>query len=130
MHDLQIILSLSATTFGLLVTVVGLIIRAARAARANRACEHAITVSNAVVPFIREAEKLTHYSGVEKKIYVMTKAAQFALANKITFDEELVSSRIDELVALTRQVNTKMRAKERAEVEREIKAITSKKDWL
>jgi len=129
MQNIQVILSLSGTTFGLLVTVVGLIIKAARAAKARRRCENATTISNAVLPFIREAEKLIHYTGIEKKLYVMTKAAQFALNNKISFDEELVSSRIEELVALTRQVNTKMRVKEIKEIEKEIKEITTQ-NWL
>jgi len=132
MQNIQVILSLSATTFGLLVTVVGLIIKAIRTAKAKRRCENATTISNAVLPFIREAERLVHYTGVEKKLYVMTKAAQFALNNKISFDEELVSSRIEELVALTRQVNTKIRAKEVREIEKEIKEITDKNEinWL
>ena len=128
MTNLHIILSLSGTTLGLLVTVITLIYRGIKISKSRKRCEQSMQIANAVLPFIREAEKFPAYSGVEKKAYVMIKASQFAMQNKIKFNEAQVSSRIEELVALTKQVNTKMRARETREIEQEIKEVSS--SWL
>ena len=48
-----------------------------------------------------------NYSGAEKKEYVMTKINQYALENHIKFNQEEISKRIEELVALTKEVNVK-----------------------
>ena len=117
----------------MLITVGTLILRVIKESKAKRACAQSTAISNAVLPFIREAERFTHFTGLEKKIYVMTKAAQFAIANKIKFDESLVSNKVEELITLTRLVNAKSRPKEKSQIEQELQELKSQnldQDWL
>ena len=105
MPNLHIILSLAGSTFGLLVTTLTVLLRLIKSAKARKTAEQAIQISNAVLPFIREAECFKDYTSIEKKVYVMTKANQFAIKNKIPFNEGKVGERVDELVDLTKCVN-------------------------
>jgi len=114
MENLEIILSLIGTTLGLAITVLTFIIRSVRNSKVKKSLEQAVKIGNAVLPFVREAEKFTSFSGAEKKAYVMTKANQFAIQNKILFSEELVSQKVEELVELTKQVNVKSRGESKA----------------
>ena len=107
MKNLELLLSLIGTILGLSITVVTFIVKSVRSAKVKKGLETAVKIGNAILPFIREAEKFTAFSGEEKKTYVMTKANQFAIQNKIAFDEKQVSDKIEELVALTKQVNAK-----------------------
>lgn len=107
MKDLEIILSLAGTVFGLLLTASTFIAKSVKDVRAKKAAEQAVKIGNAVLPFIREAEKFAAYSGAEKKAYVMTKANQFAIESHMPFDEARVSEKVEELVDLTKQVNFK-----------------------
>lgn len=107
MKNLEIILSLCGTIIGLLITVFTFLLKTVSSVRAKRVAEQAISIGNAVLPYIREAEKFTGLSGAEKKAYVMTKVSQFAMDNCIPFDSIQVSAKIEELVELTKQVNFK-----------------------
>lgn len=71
-----------------------------------------LKLAETIQPLIVEAEKFTHFSGEEKKQYVLTKANQFAIDPKLKFDQEKVSVMIDELVETTKKVN--MRDKDKA----------------
>jgi hypothetical protein len=130
MRNLQVILSLVGTILGLLITVLTFAVKTLKNVKAKRIAEQTIKIGNAVLPFIKEAEKFTAYSGEEKKAYVMTKANQFALTNHIAFDENQVSNKVEELVALTKQVNIKTTASQKAEIKKEIQDISVKKTWL
>ena len=96
-------LSLGGTILCLLITVGGLFYKILKTVKK---CRQTCMVAGAILPFIREAEKLEHYTGIEKKTYVMTRAAQYALERKIIFNEKLVSERIEEVISLTKQVNS------------------------
>ena len=63
-----------------------------------------LKLAETIQPLIVEAEKFTHFSGEEKKQYVLTKANQFAIDHKLKFDQEKVSVMIDELVETTKKV--------------------------
>lgn len=123
MENLEIILSAAGTALGLLVTTLTFLTKFIRSAKAKKAAEQAIEIANAVLPYIEEAEKLIHYSGEEKKEYVMTKANQFAIDNGIAFDAEDVSAKIEELIGLTKQVNI---SKNNTTVMQNISGITYK----
>lgn len=62
-------------------------------------------VIDEVKNLISVAEKSTHYTGLEKRDYVLTKANQYAIENGIKFDSTKVGMAIDELVELTKKVN-------------------------
>lgn len=105
MPELHVILSLSGTILGLLITIATLLLKVIKNTQARKFCEQSLKIANAVLPFIQEAEQLVNYTGAEKKAYVMTKANQFAISNKMKFDETQVSQKVEELVQLTKQVN-------------------------
>lgn len=107
MEDLKIILSLAGTILGLIITSLTFLVKFINNVKAKKIAEQAIEISNAILPFIKEAEKFTNFSGAEKKEYVLTKANQFALVNNILFDEDKISEKIEELVTLTKTVNAK-----------------------
>lgn len=120
MNDLQIILSFAGTVLGLLVTILTFFVKFVRSAKAKRGLEQTLKVSDAVLSFIREAEKFTAFSGEEKKAFVMTKACQYAINNKIKFSEEDISEKVEELVALTRQVNFQKGIDSKVEIPKDI----------
>ena len=105
MKNLEVILSISATCVGLLVTLATVVLKFVKSAKARRIAEGVIKVGNAVLPYVNLAETFVNYSGQEKKEYVLTKANQFAIENGIEFDGEQVSARVEELVSLTKTVN-------------------------
>jgi len=105
MEHITTILSLACTIAGLLATAVTFIAKFIKSTKAKRIAEQTIRICDAVLPFIRQAENFKHYSGTEKKEFVMTKANQFCIEQKMPFNTELISSKIEELLKLTREVN-------------------------
>ena len=105
MQELEIILSVAGTAVCLLVATVTFIMKLVKSAKAKKVCEQVIDIGNAVIPYIEQAETFAHYSGEEKKAFVMTKANQYAIDNGIEFDQQMVSDKIEELVNLTKEVN-------------------------
>lgn len=105
MENLQVILSVAGTALGLFVTTVTFLSQFIKNAKAKKIAESIVKIGNAMIPFIEKAETFVNYSGEEKKQYVMTMANQFAIDNNIKFDAAAVSDKIEELVALTKQVN-------------------------
>ena len=129
MYDLRILLSLCGTIFGLLITVGTFILRSIKNVKARRIAEQVLCISNAIVPYIREAERLANFTGAEKKAYVMVKASQFALQSKIPFNEKQISDKVEELITLTRVVNSISSARKQAQIAREIKRVVAAKPW-
>lgn len=105
MENIEIIISIASAALGLLITTVTFLSKFVTNAKAKKAMENIVKIGNAVIPYIEEAETFVHYSGEEKKQYVLTKANMFAIENKIKFNEQAVSEKIEELVTLTKQVN-------------------------
>ena len=130
MKDLEILLSLTATVIGLLITILTFIVKSVKNAKVKKGLEQAMKIGNAILPFIQEAEKFTAFTGPEKKAYVMTKANQFALTNHLSFNEPQISVKVEELVALTKQVNVTNSAKDKEEIVNETNQKVSQKSWL
>lgn len=105
MKEVELILSIAGTALCFLVTAITFLAKFVKSAKAKKVCEQAIEIGNAVIPYIEEAENFLHYSGTEKKAFVMTKANQYAIDNGISFDQEAVSQKVEELVKLTKEVN-------------------------
>ena len=104
-ENLEIILSIAGTALGLLITTVTFLSKFLKSAKAKKIAENVIKISEAMIPYIEQAETFVNYSGAEKKEYVLTKANRFAIDNGIKFDAEAVSEKIEELVELTKKVN-------------------------
>lgn len=107
MENLQIILSVAGTALGLLITTATFLLKFIKSTKAKKILESVIKIGNAVTPCVEKAETFLNYTGAEKKNFVMTEAAKFAIAHKIPFDEKLVSDKIEELVKLTKSVNAR-----------------------
>lgn len=111
--NVQEILTLIGSLLPLLIAFLTFLVKFIKNEKAKKILNCTLELSKAIQPLIVEAEKFTHFSGEEKKQYVLTKANQFAIDNNIKFDQEKVSQMIDELVETTKKVN--MREKDKKE---------------
>ncbi|MCL2234640.1 MAG: hypothetical protein FWC11_04470 [Firmicutes bacterium] len=109
MEQIHVVLSISSAALGFLVTTLTLLYRLVKSTKAKRRAENVIKIGNAIIPYIEQAEKFTGYSSQEKREFVITKANQYAIENKIRFDLNAVSNRIEELVRLTKSVNKRFK---------------------
>jgi len=107
MEDLNLVISLAGTVFGLAATVLAVAAKYIKNYKAKKAVEQVLKISNIVLPLMCEAEKFTDLSGEEKKTFVLAKANVFAEKNSIPFDGALVSRKVEELISLTKQINVK-----------------------
>ena len=101
----EIILSAAGAVLGLLATALTFLVKFLKSAKAKKAAELTLSIANAVVPYIEEAEQLAHYGGAGKKEYVMNRVREYTKSIGTEFDAAAVSDKIDELVALTKRVN-------------------------
>jgi hypothetical protein len=105
MEDLELYLSVAGTIIGLLITTITFLSKFITNLKARKKLENLLSFTNAIQGFIKEAEQFVHYTGAEKKAYVMTSVEQIALNKKVKLNIEAVSAKIDELVDLTKKVN-------------------------
>lgn len=108
-ENLEAILSLAGTVLGLTATAITFLIKFIKNAKAKKIAEQTIKISEAIIPYIEQAEQFINYTGQEKKEFVMTKANQFAIAQGIDFDAIAVSEKIEELVDLSSRVNKRQK---------------------
>ncbi|MCL2061025.1 MAG: hypothetical protein FWH03_00155 [Firmicutes bacterium] len=109
MEKLEVILSLTATAVGLLAAAITFIFKFYKSVKEKRLAEHTIKIGDAVLPYIKQAETFSQYSGQEKKEFVMTKANQYAIEQGMPFNAALVGGKVEELVKLTKEVNKRMK---------------------
>jgi len=107
LDKIEVILSMSGTILGLAATALTFIVKFMKSAKAKRAAEQFVKIGEAIIPYIKQAEGFTHYSGAEKKEYVLTKANRFAIEKGFGFNSAEVSAKIEELVALSKQINAR-----------------------
>lgn len=127
MENLELILSLAGAGAGLIIAIATVIVKYAGSAKARKVAEQTIEICNAILPYIVQAESYVHYSGEEKKEYVMTKVNQYAIENRIAFDKQAVSAKVEELVELTKEVNARDNDKTITEPEESVDAAKAKK---
>ena len=107
MENLELRSSLASACLGWVGAVAAVIAKYASSAKARKAAEQTMDICNALLPYIEQAESFVNYSGAEKKEYVMTKANRYAIENGMAFDETAVSDKVEELIALSKEVNAK-----------------------
>ena len=105
LENIQLLLPYMAPILGMLGAIILFIKKSVKNKKLTNVLEMAEEFTERIIPYIKEAEKLIHYTGEEKKNYVMTKLNQYAIENKIKFNQEEASKRIEELVGLTKEVN-------------------------
>lgn len=107
MENLKQIITIASACVGLLATITGFLIPLVKNVKAKNRLSALNKLTNVLQSLIVEAEKFTNFSGEEKKAYVLTNANRYALNNRISFDEQDVSSKVEELVALSKNVNVR-----------------------
>ena len=107
MENLEVILSLIGTSFSLLVACIIFLIKLIKCVRSKKGKQNLDLLLEAVAPIVEVAEGYANFSGEEKKEYVLTKVNQFAIENGITFDTNLISDKIENLITLSKKVNSK-----------------------
>lgn len=107
-------LSFIGTSIGFLISLLTLIFKLSKNKKVRKTAEQMLLLTEELNHYILKAEEFSHYSGEEKKNYVLTKLNQFSMEKNIHFDEEVMAQKIDELVNLTKHVN----------------AEETRKDWL
>lgn len=112
MENLEQIITIASAALGLLATITGFLIPLVKNVKAKNKLASLNKLTAVLQTLIVEAEKFANYSGNEKKEYVLTKANRYALVNKIAFDEQLVSDKVEELVDLSKNVNVRATKKE------------------
>lgn len=105
--DIQSILALVGTALPLLTGLVTFIVKFVKNEKVKKVLQQTVKITEALQPLIIRAEAFTHYTGEEKKQFVLTAANRFAIENGISFDAERVSALIDELVVTTKKVNAR-----------------------
>lgn len=109
MENFELMITLAGTAFSLLITCVVFVIRLIKIWRDKKSFLDDLVLQEAIMPLMELAEKYLNYSGDEKKQFVLTKLNQFALENKIKFNAELISNKIEQLIELSKQVNAKQK---------------------
>ena len=104
-EDIKLFFPFLAPTLGLLCTTIVFLKKFVKNKKLKKVLEKAEKLTKEIIPCIMQAEKFINYTGEEKKNFVMTKLNQFAISNNIKFNEEETSSKVEELVALTKEVN-------------------------
>ena len=97
MNKIKIIISLLATTLSLLFASSLSLFKFINSKKLNKK----------IIDLIKIAKEFTNYSGIEKKEYVLTKLNQLSIDNKVNFYIEKASSKIEELISLSKNVNAK-----------------------
>lgn len=110
--NLEMLLSLMATGIGFMISLFTLIIKLSKNKKVRKTAEEMLSFTEKLSTFVEEAEKFSHYTGAEKKNFVLTKLNQFSIDNHMKFDEEWVSSKVDEVISLTKKVNASENKKE------------------
>lgn len=62
-------------------------------------------VAKMTLDMMKKAENFTHYSGEEKKAFVMTSVNRFAMEKRYGFNSEKVSDFIEKSIEATKRIN-------------------------
>lgn len=107
MENAELIISLIGTAFSLLITCFIVIAKLIGSVKRRKSMQESADLLDAIAPLMEIAEKHRNYSGEEKKEFVLTKLNQFSIENGIEFKAEEITERLEKLINLTKQVNTK-----------------------
>lgn len=120
METIYQIITIVSVAVPLLITALTFILKFIGTAKSKKLAENIQKIGDAVIPFIKKAEEFTHYTGLEKKEFVMTQATKFAVENGIKFNAEDISNKIEELVKLTKEVNGRPKDIENAKCDKSL----------
>lgn len=107
MENADVVLSLAGTALSLLITSIVFIARLVKAVKDKKKIQNCTFLEEAVAPLMEIAENFSHYSGEEKKQFVLTKVNQFAIENGFKFDAEATAAKIEKFIELSKKINVK-----------------------
>ena len=105
MENIKEIITIASACLGLIATITGFLIPLVKNVKAKNKLTALNKLTTTLQAFIVDAETFTNFTGAEKKEYVMTKVNRYAMENKIPYDEQAVSDKVEEIVALSKEVN-------------------------
>ena len=105
MENIKEIITVISACLGLIATVTGFLIPLVRNVKAKNKLAALNKLTSTLQSLIVDAETFTNFTGAEKKEYVMTKANRYAIDNNIPYDEQAVSDKVEDMVALSKEVN-------------------------
>ena len=105
MENIKEIITIASACLGLIATATGFLIPLVKNVKAKNKLTALNKLSTTLQAFIVDAETFTNFTGAEKKEYVMTKANRYAIENKIPYDEQAISDKVEEIVAVSTEVN-------------------------
>lgn len=105
MQNIELILSMLVTIVGFIILTITFLSKYIKNAKAKKKLSSVVKLSEAIIPYIEEAEKFTGYTGKEKKTYVITRLKEYALNNNMKFDNDDISEKLEELIELSKLVN-------------------------
>ncbi len=115
MENLKQIITIASACVGLLATITGFLIPLVKNVKAKNRLSALNKLATTLQSLIVDAETFTHFTGAEKKEYVLTKANRYALENNIPFDEASVDAEIEKMVKLSKNVNVSTSRRSTAE---------------
>jgi hypothetical protein len=101
------IITVISSILTLSVTIIVLLSKLINNKKLRAVAEKLIYFKGQVEKYVVIAEKIENYKGPDKKAWVMNKISEEAINLGIEFDQGLVSDLIEQLVGLTRVVNSK-----------------------
>lgn len=105
MENIKEIITIASACLGLIATATGFLIPLVKNVKAKNKLTALNKLTAALQSLIVDAETFTNFTGAEKKEYVMTKANRYAIEHKIPYDEAAVSEKVEDMVALSKEVN-------------------------
>jgi len=106
-YTVREILVIVGAIVGIISTAVPLIIKLIKKSRQWTKERDWNKIMEMLPRLIVEAEHFTNYTGQEKKEFVKSRLAIFAINNRIAFNETGLEAAIDDAVKLTREVNVR-----------------------
>ena len=106
MENFELILSFAGVVLSLLFTCLIFIIKLFKSFRDKKKILNNLILEDAVAPIMEIAEEFKHFNGKEKKEYVITKINQLALESGLDFNPESINAKIEELIKLSKSINT------------------------
>ena len=107
MENIKEIITIASACLGLLATITGFLIPLVKNVKAKNKLTALNKLSATLQALIIDAETFANFTGAEKKEYVMTKANRYAIEHKLPYDEQAVSEKVEDLVALSKEVNNR-----------------------
>ncbi len=106
MEQARLILSLAGTALSLFITCTVLIIKVILSFKKHKKLRESSVLADAIAPIMQVAESFAHYTGEEKKQFVLTKLDRLAAEQKLDFNAEEISAKIEELIKLSKKINS------------------------